>query len=157
MNIAASKKIINSCAPVVTGVITSLGLFIYRYLNGSKQYEYAIPLICGALCTLLSMYIMDRIKRKKEITKEAEAAKLTGEMKEKHALYSERIKSYKQGSSLFAAYEEKIIELINLEHKTIVERSKKIDSLDREIKDAESFIEDNADKVSEIVNKRGSS
>jgi len=157
MKIAVTKKLINSYAPVVNGVLTSLFIFIYRRLNGAKEFEYAIPLICGALSTIISMVVIEREKKKKEKRKNDEAEIQADEIKQKHLFYSEQIKLHEKGSILFAAYESKILTIIELEGKSIQERQRVIDSLDKEISEADSFIEESAYKIDDMANKKRAS
>lgn len=154
MNIVSIKKLLDIYSPSITGGLTSLSVFIYRSYNGSKDYEYIIPLICGGGCTIAAIIIVEIIKSKKIKLKEEAVASLLNDVKDKHTFYSAQLKEHSAGSELYEIYKNKIIELIEIEARQIKEKSTRVLDLEEEIKTADSFISDGMDKLGEINNKK---
>lgn len=154
MNIASIKKILDVYSPSVTGVLTSFTVFIYRSFNGLKEYEYIIPLVCGGVCTIVTIVIVEVIKSRKIKLKENAVAALLDDVKEKHTFYSAQLKEHATGSELYEIYKAKIIELIEIESVQIKVRTSKLSELDNEIKTADSFISDGVDKFVDIQRKK---
>ncbi|HBH7063416.1 hypothetical protein A3N57_01645 [Enterobacter cloacae subsp. dissolvens] len=154
MNISSAKKIIESLSPAVTGVITSLIIFIYRLFNGAKQYEYAIPLICGGLCTIFSMLIIEKMKSNREKKKTTAVNDLVDSVKDKHTFYSELMKQHEPDSELYNIYKEKIKELLVIETLVIEQKKTYVIDLDKEINEADSFLQDGAQKIADFAQKK---
>lgn len=144
---------INNSSPSITGVLTSFSIFVYRSFNGNKNYEYWIPLVCGGICTLLTIYIVEKIKNKKERKSETEKEKLKAELREKQENYTELMQKHEEGSELRKTYSDKIEQLISMDFEFIIERKTKIKDLDQEILEAESMQSENAKKISELNRK----
>nr|DAP49759.1 MAG TPA: hypothetical protein [Caudoviricetes sp.] len=154
MNIVSVKKLLDIYSPSITGVLTSVFVFIYRFCNGLKEYEYIIPLVCGGVCTIAAIVIVEIIKRKKIKLKDEAVTSLLNDVKDKHTFYSAQLKEHSTGSELYEIYKSKIIELIEIEAKQIKVKTTRVSELEEEIKKADSFVSDGMDKLGEISNKK---
>lgn len=156
MNPATLKKLIDSIAGVLTGLVSSFILYNHTKLGISAENKDNIPAIVGFIIfslTLLVIFFNKKIIDKK-VKKKTEEYK--EELKSKVKMYSEIIKEEKDNSEYKKEAEKNLVSLLKKDMALIDEIQQERDVLRHSSEESKSIINEYIDKI-KLSNKNDQS
>ncbi|MCL0914200.1 hypothetical protein [Escherichia coli] len=154
MNPKSLKEIIDTTSGMLTGVLSTMLLYLFKSSDSLGQFKELIPFFVGLLVLLLSLLLIALNKSKIDKKKDQKTIEYKKEIKEKIETYSKIIKEEKDDSVYRKVAEENLASLLKKDMQLLDEIEMERAALNRDSEESVLIISSYMEKIKSTVAKQ---
>lgn len=154
MNPKSLKEIIDTTSGMLTGVLSTMLLYLFKSSDSLGQFKELIPFFVGLLVLLLSLLLIALNKSKIDKKKDQKTIEFKKEIKEKIETCSKIIKEEKDDSVYRKVAEENLASLLKKDMQLLDEIEMERAALNRDSEESVLIISSYMEKIKSTVAKQ---
>lgn len=154
MNPKSLKEIIDTTSGMLTGVLSTMLLYLFKSSDSLGQFKELIPFFVGLLVLLLSLLLIALNKSKIDKKKDQKTIEYKKEIKEKIETCSKIIKEEKDDSVYRKVAEENLASLLKKDMQLLDEIEMERAALNRDSEESDLIISSYMEKIKSTVAKQ---